>query len=478
MSNIYYFLGKDSYLGRNVFKCLRVLASGMTSSSLSFQLLMYEMVNQGQKYNSIKSYAYKCTVFLDYLTVGLSLFPCADLRSYTILARLYHSYLTQGLNSMSATVQEIAQRRTSPMINISTSLIHHAAIEKLIDACHEYCIETNELHGKDVTNREVYFLSKLYSIGVPRSDQELKMLNEIYGRPTKKSRHSRRLRIFSHLPKVNRNNDPYDHGKFFPLDKIGELIRAATSYRDATLWALIAATSLRASEALQVLWEDVSTVAGEIYAVEPANRVNYNDAYIGLTTSQLDKLSWKGRQTKYTLLLEPYGKMFFEYLELYLRYEYQASAGHNFIFQSKNGYPLCFCDYGSVLLDPFVSAAEKVLGCKPDNYRLKLHSLRHSYCVYMKNFVEHTHGVGLSDYEIMALTGHADPKSAARYAVVDLQLLNEKLSLAFQDSKLNINRDVHQLLIGFHERRIVFLKQKIAEEKAAEEAKGGAHSDD
>ena len=471
MSNIYYCLGKGSYLGRNIFKCLKVLGSGMTSRVLSFQLLMYEMVNQGQKYNSIRSYAYKCAIFLDYLVVGLSLFPSIDLRSYTLLARLYHSYLTQGLNSMSATVQSISRRRPSPMVSISTSLIHHAALEKLIVACHEHSREIKEIHGKEVEDCEVFHLGQLYSIGVPKSDQELNMLHTIYGRTTKKSKYSKRLRIFSHLPKLNRNNDPYERGKFFPLDKIGELIRSATSYRDAALWALIAATSLRASEALQILWEDVLVPTREIYAMEPGSRVNYYEAYMGITASQLDKLSWKGRQTKYTLLLEPYGKMFFEYLELYLKFEYQTGSGHNFIFQCKDGYPLCFCDYGSVLIDPFVIAAEKVLGDKPDCYRLKLHSLRHSYCVYMKNFVEHMHGVGLSDYEIMALTGHADPKSAARYAVVDLQLLNEKLQMAFQSHKLDDSRDVNQLLIGFHERRIVFLKRKIAEEKAKNEAK-------
>jgi integrase len=231
------------------------------------------------------------------------------------------------------------------------------------------------------------------------------------------------------------------------------------------------ASSLRASEALQVLWEDIDLVTREIFAVEPSERENYLEAYEGLTAAQRDQLSWKGRTTKYTLLLQPYGDMFFDLLELYMQYEYQPGVANNFVFQSQYGYPLRFCDYGSVIVKPFATAAAKVLGSGLKPYRMKLHSLRHSFCVYMKNFVEHTHGVGLSDYEIMALTGHSEISSVARYAVLDIQLLNEKLYVAFADHKANAGKSVDELLIGFHEKRIAYLQVKIAEEKVARDKK-------
>jgi len=427
---------------------------------------MWSLVMLGLSFNTLKSYSYKVAAFLDYLVVGLELCGAANRPSYIKLARLYHSYLTQGSRSMSPLVQAITRRRPSPMISVKSSLAHHAAIEQLIIGCNDFCADSAVFPVEGEISDEVEHLGSLRLVGVPKSEQEVRVLETLYGRRLRGSKNSKRLRVFSHLPKTKKSDDPYGVDKYFPLDKIGALINSAQSYRDATFWSLIAATSLRASEGLQLLWEDIDFKNRAIYAVDPSQRENFLDSYAGLSVSQMDKLSWKGRTTKHTLLLEPYGEMFFENLEMYIKYEYSAHANHNFIFQSKFGYPLYFCDYGSAIIDPFERAAECVLGTKPERYRLKLHSLRHSYCVYMKNFVEHTNGVGLSDYEIMALTGHADVASVARYAIVNLQLLNEKLAVAFSEFKPGGIKSVDEMLIGFHEKRVAALKQKMAKEQS------------
>ncbi|MBJ7370693.1 MAG: site-specific integrase [Pseudomonas sp.] len=372
---------------------------------------------------------------------------------------------------MSPIVQAIARRRPSPMVSKKTSLAHHAAIEQLIIGCNEHFDGVVDCSVGEDVEYEAKFLGQLRRTGLPRSGQELDFLEQVYGRRMRGKKNSKRLRIFSHLPKCSKSSDPYGEDKFFPLDKITLLIREANSYRDAALWALMAATSLRASEALQVLWEDIDLVTREVFAVEPSERENYLEAYEGLSVAQRDRLSWKGRTTKYTLLLQPYGDIFFDLLELYMRHEYQSGVSHNFIFQSQYGYPLRYCDYGSVIVKPFATAASKVLGSDLKPYRMKPHSLRHSYCVYMKNFVEHTHGVGLSDFEIMALTGHSDPSSVARYAVLNIHLLNEKLSAAFADHKASMGKSIDELLIGFHEKRIAYLQTKIADEKAMRDKK-------
>lgn len=469
MSNVKYAVKKDVCLGRNSFKCVWKMSSGGWVRSEAFDILMWSLIFLGRKFNSLRSYSYKAASFLDYLYVGLQMCEVVDKHSYILLARLYHAYLTQGLNSLSPLVQAIARRRPSPMFSIKTSKVHHAAVQQLIKACNEYCTDSSALPENTEPGEEVMYLGALRLVGLPRSGQELQVLARVYGRHSNKPVQSERLRIFAHLPRTPRNDDPHEIEKSFPLDKIGELISSATSHRDAALWALIGATSLRASEALQVLWCDISFKYRQVYAVNPTERENFDHAYRGVSASQIDRLAWKGRTTKHTLLLEPYGDMFFEQLELYLKYEYQGGAAHNFVFQSKDGYPLCFCDYGSVVVEPFARAAEKVLGAKSDPYRLKLHSLRHSYCFYMKNFVEHTDGVGLTDYEIMALTGHADIASVARYAIVSLKALNEKLAVAFQDFKSNKTRNMNELLLGFHEKRILALKREIAKEQEARE---------
>ncbi|MEG5266258.1 tyrosine-type recombinase/integrase [Pseudomonas sp. JDS28PS106] len=465
MSNVKYEVKKDVYLGRNSFKCVWKISTGAWVRSQAFDVFMWYVVLLGRKFNSLRSYSYKVASFLDYLYVGLQLCDVVDRHSYILLARYYHAYLTQGLNSLSPMVQAIARRRPSPMLSVKTSKVHHAAVQQLIKACNEYGADSSALPGNNAPDEEVRHLGELRLVGLPRSEQELKVLDKVYGRQANKPSQSERMRIFAHLPKTPRNDDPYEIEKAFPLDRIGELINSATSHRDAALWALIAATSLRASEALQVLWCDINFRKRQIYAVNPTERQDADRAYQGISVSQRDKLAWKGRTTKYTLLLEPYGDMFFEQLELYLKYEYQGGSLHEFVFQSQDGYPLCFCDYGSVVVEPFARAAEKVLGVRSDPYQLKLHSLRHSYCFYMKNFVEHTDGIGLTDYEIMALTGHADVASVARYAIVSLKLLNEKLAVAFRDFKSNKNRSLNEMLLGFHERRIVALKREIAKEQ-------------
>ncbi|WP_161795733.1 tyrosine-type recombinase/integrase [Pseudomonas sp. C5pp] len=466
MPNLKYVVRKDVWLGRNAFKCLSEASPGVWVKSRAFEVFIIWMIGLGFSFNTMKSYSYKGASFLDYLVVGLEVCGAVDRSNYIMLARLYHSYITQGLRSMSPLVQAIARRRPSPMVSNKTSGIHHAAVQQLIESCYEHCADAAAWPPDTDVSDEIQLIGSLKNVGQPRSEQEILVLEGMYGRKVKRSRNSKRMRVFSHLPKAKKNNDPYEEDKFFPLDKIGELIRSAPSYRDAALWSLIAATSLRASEALQLLWADIDFERREVYAVNPSDRSSMQDSYAGLSASQIDMLSWKGRVTKYTLLLEPYGEMFFENLEKYLKYEYRAHVDNDFVFQSQFGYPLFLCDYGSVIAEPFTRAAEGVLGFKTDRYRLKLHSLRHSYCFYMKNFVEHTDGIGLSDYEVMALTGHADVASVARYAIVSLQLLNEKLSVAFTAFKTDGNKGVDEMIIGFHEKRIAALRLKIAREQS------------
>ncbi|MEJ5060629.1 MULTISPECIES: tyrosine-type recombinase/integrase [unclassified Pseudomonas] len=471
MSNLYYTVDPDTYLGRNAFKCMRKSTGGAWERSMAFDFFIFWLVELGRSYHTIRVYSDRVAIFLDYLEVGIAVCGSADITTYMRLSRLYHSYLTQGINSMSSLVQAIDRRRPSPMVSKKTSLAHHAAVEQLIIGCHEGYDGALDCSVGEDAMCQAKLLAELRSVGVPKSEQELAYLEKVYGRQVRGKKNSKRLRIFSHLPKIRKSLEPYGEDKFFPLDKITQLINEATSYRDGAFWALMGASSLRASEALQVLWEDIDLVTREIFAVEPSERENYLEAYEGLTAAQRDQLSWKGRTTKYTLLLQPYGDMFFDLLELYMQYEYQPGVANNFVFQSQYGYPLRFCDYGSVIVKPFATAAAKVLGSGLKPYRMKLHSLRHSFCVYMKNFVEHTHGVGLSDYEIMALTGHSQISSVARYAVLDIQLLNEKLYVAFADHKANAGKSVDELLIGFHEKRIAYLQVKIAEEKVARDKK-------
>ncbi|WP_419546186.1 tyrosine-type recombinase/integrase [Microcystis sp.] len=41
----------------------------------------------------------------------------------------------------------------------------------------------------------------------------------------------------------------------------------ATCYRAAAIWGLLAASGLRISEVIQLLWEDIEFAEGRVYAV-------------------------------------------------------------------------------------------------------------------------------------------------------------------------------------------------------------------
>lgn len=114
----------------------------------------------------------------------------------------------------------------------------------------------------------------------------------------------------------------------FPLDKITELIDAAPTYRDKSLYALLAASGIRGSEGLQLRPEDINIEKREVYINNPFKRLN-----AGLLEREYEMLKWKGRNNPETFLIEPYASIFFNALSDYFRYEYIPNQGHPFIFK-------------------------------------------------------------------------------------------------------------------------------------------------
>lgn len=129
----------------------------------------------------------------------------------------------------------------------------------------------------------------------------------------------------------------------------------------------------------------------------------------------------------------------FHYLELYILHEYQPSCGHNFVFHCKSGRPQFLCDYSTVVLHQFKNAAKRAL---PNQQhlasKLGLHSLRHSNIFFLKNYLEHSQGQGLTDSELLLITGHADIRSLQKYAKVDRELLLEKIAYGNSLRKMEI----------------------------------------
>lgn len=460
-SLVRYSMFKSVYLGQEIYVLLEK-ATG--SECIAFRSFMQALVKNGYKFNTIKSYAYPVAQFLDYLLVGFSVLGEVSAVKAEALLRAYYSYLFSGNESSSSYVRNILELKPRKTIQAVSAKIYHLAINKFILSVRYHQIEDDlfESKGISVARRVEPFIAE--NLGFV-SEIAAKSSIELEGLQSGSYlRRKPRVNYLGHVPTIDNSDKPIERDSFFPLQHISSLIRSATNYRNAALWSLMAATSLRVSEALQILLEDIDFKNRKVYAVDPKTR-RRSSSYRGIDEVSLNKLSWKGRTTKHTLLLEPYGSMFFEYMDLYRKHEYQASY-HNFLFQTADGDPLCFSDYSSVIYVPFRIGANKVLsGTEYSDISYSPHSLRHSFCVFFKNFVEHTEGVGLRNSEIKALTGQKTDKAVERYALMKRWLVELKVAFAFVDADYHSQKSFNEHKLGFLKREYQATLDAVAKEK-------------
>lgn len=217
----------------------------------------------------------------------------------------------------------------------------------------------------------------------------------------------------------------------FPYDKVLDLVRAMPTYRDKALYSLLAASGSRTHEALQLLWEDIDVVRGTVTLVDPRTRIGHA-SYRSLSTQERARLSWKGRATQLTFLMEPYKAVFFESLQAYLDREYIAHGHHQFVFQylagERRGSPY-FLSAASTRLEIFHRACQRI-GVELPAKTAK-HSLRHTYGFYVYNYCPNIDGgYGLPLPEVQQVMGHACIKSTRRYARNDENLTRLKFEYA------------------------------------------------
>ncbi|WP_338444883.1 tyrosine-type recombinase/integrase [Pseudomonas sp. LTR0] len=427
-----------------------------------------EMINQGSHPETIRMAGYSLANFLDYFQEGLRhINPTKS--EINILYREYHSFLTSGEASPSKTIRKICEVKRSPLVDISSSRTYHSFIKPFL----KNLLDIQQTYNEYIDNGLIaeppeasMLIDSLIKItpSTPRIQEKEKRKLVQHATPLTASTgyKTHRESLTSHIPYEENFQKPLEEHQFFPLEKITALVENASCYRNSCLYALIAATNARDSEADQILWRDINFESREILLIEPSTRHNRSDAYKGLSELQINKLQWKGRGTPLTVLLEPYATLFFKYLELYIRHEYNPSCGHNFIFHNRDGKPLYLCDYSSVVLHQFKQAAARTLPDQPHiTHRLGLHSLRHSNIYFLKNYVEHSNGQGLTDSELLLLTGHKDIRSLQKYAKADRELLMEKISYANFSRKHGDTLSSTEFQIQYLEERLSTFKEKL-----------------
>lgn len=380
-----------------------------------------------------EAYCRHVAEFLDYLIAYALLLKSPPTRlELSAAIEAYGDYLQLGTDSTYEIARAVASERPSSP-NASTSLVpKKAAIRRFLSLSEEIRKQLAE-QGADTASAPLTIdLNPLFEeIGGRRmlSPFEIKAMQAnsmiagvVAGGPKF---------IGSVVLKGTEKSTAYDQSRAFPFDKAIDLINTAPSYRDRSYYALSAACGGRAHEILQILLEDINVSDGTVRLVDPSTRKGHS-SYRYLSSEKRFQLSYKGRTTPRTLLIEPFASMFFEALESYFRHEHIAHGRHDFVFQylkgEQRGQPY-FLSAASSRTQQFHHVCRQIGVVLPP--RTGPHSLRHMYGTYLLNYFPRLNGeYGLPPTMVQQLMGHELLKSTLQYARHDEELLKLELQNA------------------------------------------------
>ncbi len=218
----------------------------------------------------------------------------------------------------------------------------------------------------------------------------------------------------------------------FPLDRLADLLGAARSHRDRALWSLLAGGGLRLHEALNLRLRDIDCSGGTVRVVDP------DLLRFGREMTQIDQLRFKGRVTSEVFLYEPLRTVFWEALGSYLRHEYVGVSDDedDFLFQkldTRGGTQPLVRASDTAHQKQFKRAVVRAGVPGPEEapeHVWTLHSLRHSYGVYMLNHIPVPGGPGLRLTEVQMLMGHKDIASTQIYARHERHIVRARVEAA------------------------------------------------
>jgi integrase len=387
-------------------------------------------------FNTRVSYCRHLAEFFDYLFEAANALQAADPgQKFTRLAlqqviEAYDAYLVLGSASGNRIALLVDATKPSPRHSPTTSALMHAPVRKFLKLSEALRAEMEELTRQGLRNdaTDSQPLLKDLNVAVPVTSHQRQAMTA----------HSMIAGVISGGPKLVRSailptvspQVAYKDSRAFPYDSIGDFIDRLPTYRDKSLYALLAASGCRTHEALQLLFDDIDVDARTVALRDPSLRLNH-PSYLSLSPAQRDRLAWKGRTTERTLLIEPFAQLFFANLEHYLRNEYVPHGRHMFVFQflrrGKEGHPY-FLSAASSRNEIFKRAAAEV-GVTEQVHGP--HSLRHAYGTYLLNYFPRVNGdYGLPLPFVQQLMGHADVKSTMKYARVDEDLIRLELQHA------------------------------------------------
>lgn len=384
-------------------------------------------------FNTRVAYCRNLAEFLDYLFEAANALQAGNPGqqfSRAVLQQVieaYDAYLVLGGSSGNRIAILVDASKPSPRHSPATSALMHAPVRKFLKLSEALRAEMEELTRQGLRNDvpDTQPLFNELTATVPVTSHQRHAM----------AAHSMIAGVISGGPKLIRSATlptvspqvAYQDSRAFPYDSIGDFIDRLPTYRDKTLYALLAASGCRTHEGLQLLFDDIDVDARTVALRSPFLRLNH-PSYLSLSPEERDLLAWKGRTTERTLLIEPFAQLFFANLELYLRNEYVPHGRHRFVFQflrsGREGRPY-FLSAASSRNEIFKRAAAEV-GVVEQVHGP--HSLRHAYGTYLLNYFPRINGdYGLPLPFVQQLMGHADVKSTMKYARFDEDLMRLEL---------------------------------------------------
>lgn len=387
------------------------------------------LVRRGYAESTILKYSENVANFFDYLfEASKSQSLVSEEMVFEDVVYSYESFMLFGKDSDNPLASELATKldkrnKTSPI-----------SLAQNIQASIQWFIEISLLASVENGKADPFFGFFFGREVAQRSNAEKAKIKDhswlagtIRNSLTNLSTTNRREPLFPGLTRRQKRNGA---GGFkvapFPIEYSVSLVRSkkpikSTYYhRDMALYSLLAATGGRTHECLQLRFKDINTADENLSRIEfhsPFGRENP-----GLTPDEYKKLSWKGRETEKTFMIEPFASIFWEHLQNYLKLEYNSSVNHDFVFQKQNGRPFFTSDRKSRDKTFKVYAAKA--GATIEN-GIGLHSLRHMYGTYILNYMPVPgSGMGLPFPYVQKLLGHASRTSTLRYARHDTDILD------------------------------------------------------
>lgn len=381
-----------------------------------FQITLRNLHRQGYSLNTIDQYAGHIARFIDYIFEAALHVNDITQEFIQNAIDLYKSYLLFGVESRYELASSVAKElkpahktQQSSLISIGAAIKYFLLLSdvKALGAEQELLFSqlSQPQRWKLKKEEQLKLKQSCMFAGVVRGGiMYTKRTGGLFGKSKSSSKKHKKQSV--------------------PFDQCCPLIESATSYRNKAIYSLLAASGARQHEVYQLRLRDIDFENRKVVLVDPETRDNSD-----LSEEEFNKLTWKGRATEKTFLIEPFKTMFFENLLQYIKHERIANGSHDFVFQKQNGRPY-FITSRTSRSDAFKACKGKV--GLIDNKLISLHSFRHSYGTYTLNYLPTNTGFGFPITTIKLLMGHDSLESTEIYAKKDEDVVEAQIEFANQ----------------------------------------------